>query len=360
MSDKDKQVISRIEDEISKIDNKESNIYFFVTSTHGIFDETLDYIYKMALLLKESGYNVSLIHQDEKFEDNNWLYNTEAYKELPLYDIAKGEVNVGVSDVLLIPEVFASVMNQTSKLPCKRIAIIQNITYLTKFMPLSSQIGDFGIMDCLTFDNNEAELIKSMFPYLNIHVAHTYIDDKFYETNELRDMVVNIVSKSENHVNQIAKQFYWKYPLYKWVTFKDMRGLTQEEYLVNLKEAPITIWIDDESNNGLECLEALANENIVVAKIPDVIPEWAKDDKGSLNNSAIWVNSIQEIPLIVSNLVRAVITDNIPNEIKVDADKVRKEFTKQRSMNEINSIINNVFSARKQELSNIITSIKNK
>ena len=227
-------------------------------------------------------------------------------------------------------------------------------------MPLSSQIGDFGIMDCLTFDNSEAELIKSMFPYLNMHVAHTYIDDKFYETTELRDIAVNIVSKSENHVNQIAKQFYWKYPLYKWVTFKDMRGLSQEEYLVNLKEAPITIWIDDESNNGLECLEALANGNIVIAKIPDVIPEWAKNDDGSLNNSAIWVNSIQEIPIIVSNLVRAVITESVPNEITNDSDKVRKGFTKQRSQDEINTVIENILSSRKQELSNIITSIKNK
>ena len=359
MTEKDKQVISRIEDEISKIDNKESNIYFFVTSTHGIFDETIDYIYKMALLLKESGYNVALIHQDEKFEPNNWLFNTE-YESLPIYDIAKGEVNVGVADILFIPEVFASVMNQTTKLPCKRIAIIQNITYLTKFMPLSSQIGDFGIVDCLTFDYSEADLIKSLFPYMHMHIAHTYVDDKFYETNDLRDMVVNIVSKSENHVNQIAKQFYWKYPLFKWITFKDMRGLTQEEYLTNLKEANITIWIDDEANNGLECLEALANENIVIAKIPDVIPEWAKNEDGSLNNAAIWVNSIQEIPQIVANLVRAVITESIPSEITYDADKVRKQFTKQRSNLEINLAIDDILSTRKQELNNIITSIKNK
>lgn len=351
------KVLKRIEDEIKKIDKKENNIYFFITSTHGIFDETIDYEYKMAYLLRKIGYNVAFIHQDEKFEQNEWVSNKE-FLDIPTYDIAKGEVNVGVSDVLFIPEVFASVMNQTVKLPCKRIALIQNIQYLTKFMPLASQFGDFGIIDFLTFSEGEAQLIKSMFPYMKSHVAHTYIDEQFYCKNQFRDMVINIVSKSADDVNQIAKQFYWKYPLYKWVTFKDMRGLSQEDYKEQLQVSKITIWVDDNADNGIEILEAMASGNIVIAKIPEIIPDWFKNSENTLNNAAVWVSSIQEIPSIVANITRSVITEKIPSELYEDMKKVVSEHTKQRSMEEIEKVINDVLAQRRQELENIITQVK--
>ena len=355
--DKNKIIKERILGEIEKIDKKESNIYFFIMSTHGIKDETIDYVYKMALLLKENGYNVSFIYQDEDFEPNDWL-SVKEYNDIPLYDITKGEVNVGVADVLFIPEVFSSVMNQTTKLPCKRIAIIQNLAYLTKFMPISSQFGDFGIIDALTFDKEEERMIKTFFPYMRTHVAHTYVDDFFYSVDKIRDIVVNIVSRSEDVVNQIAKPFYWRYPIYKWVTFKDMRGLTMEEYADNLKVSNITIWVDEDSNNGLEALEALASGNIVIAKIPNLIPEWAKDENGELTNSIIWVNSIAEIPMLVSNLVRMTITDKIPQQVKDDIQKLMGKINKKKSSEEIVQVIENILSERKEELNNILKNIK--
>lgn len=356
---KDKIVIQRIEEELQRIDKKENNIYFFVTSTHGIVDETIDYVYKMALLLKENGYNVGLIQQDENFEGNKWLGNKE-YDELKVYDISKGEVNVGVSDILFIPEVFASVMNQTTKLPCKRIAIIQSVSYLTKFMPLSSQLADFGIFDVLTFDESEAELIKQYFPYANIYIAHTFIDDFYFSKKELKDMTVNIISKNQEYVNKIAKPFYWKYPLYKWITFKDMRGLSQTELAYNLAESSITIWIDDDSNNGFDMLASLASDNIVIAKIPDVIPSWVMNEENKFNNSIIWVNSITEIPQVLSNIIRAIITNKIPNEIIEDSKNVIKQFSKNRSFEEINNVVNDILEKRRIEINNLLNNISKK
>ena len=59
MSDKDLKVIENIEREISKIDKKENRIFFFVIDTKGVPSGSLEYIYNLALILKEEGYDVT-------------------------------------------------------------------------------------------------------------------------------------------------------------------------------------------------------------------------------------------------------------------------------------------------------------
>ena len=66
MEEKDLTVIQRIEAEIAKIDNKESNIFFFVLDTKGNPSGSLEYIYKLAMILKENEYNVTMLYQKEE------------------------------------------------------------------------------------------------------------------------------------------------------------------------------------------------------------------------------------------------------------------------------------------------------
>ena len=82
MSDKDLKVIENIEKEISKIDKKENRIFFFVIDTKGVPSGSLEYIYNLALILKEEGYNVSMLHTEEEFVGvGAWL--DERYANLP-------------------------------------------------------------------------------------------------------------------------------------------------------------------------------------------------------------------------------------------------------------------------------------
>ena len=106
MEEKDLTVIQRIEAEIAKIDNKESNIFFFVLDTKGNPSGSLEYIYKLAMILKENEYNVTMLYQKEENEEfvgvEEWLGTK--YSELEHYDIASDEVSVSPSDILFIPE----------------------------------------------------------------------------------------------------------------------------------------------------------------------------------------------------------------------------------------------------------------
>jgi hypothetical protein len=54
-------------------------------------------------------------------------------------------------------------------------------------------------------------------------------------------MVINVISKDQSDIKKIVKPFYWKYPYFKWVSFKELRNLSKEEFAKELREGAITI-----------------------------------------------------------------------------------------------------------------------
>lgn len=359
MTEKDNKALTRINEEINKINNKEFNIYFFVIDSKGNPSGSLSYIYKLALILSENGYNVGMLYQDDEFIGvKDWL--GEEYANIPHYNVNNGDVNISVSDILFIPEIFASVMNQTKKLPCKRIAILQNFNFLTEFIPLSIQWGDYGIVDCITQTKQQSDLIKSYFPYVKTSVIPPYIDDSiFYETDDLKDLYINIVSQNDqSYINRIVKPFYWKYPAYRWVSFKDLRGLSQENFANELRKGCITIWVDTDTNFGYTPIEAMKCGSIVIAKIPNDIPEWAKDENGNLLENIVWFDNVQDLHSIIANLVIAWTYDNVPKVIKETQDKVISLYNKENTINHLLYYINNVTEKRKNEMISLISTIK--
>ena len=132
MSDKDLKIIENINREVEKIDKKTNRVYFFVIDTKGVPSGSLEYIYKLAMILKDEGYDVSMLHTEDEFVGvGEWL--GEAYAALPHYNVNKDETGTSPSDLLFIPEIFSQVMNQTKTLPCKRVAILQNYNYVVEF-----------------------------------------------------------------------------------------------------------------------------------------------------------------------------------------------------------------------------------
>ena len=219
MSDKNKIVIENINKEIAKIDKKENRVFFFVIDTKGVPSGSLEYIYNLALIAKEDGYDVSMLHTEEEFVGvGAWL--GEEYTNLPHYNVNKGEVGTSPSDVLFIPEIYSQVMNQTKNLPCKRVAILQNYDYVVEQMPYAAQWGDFGIMEGITNSNYQAAELTEAFPYVKLTKVNPYISKIFGSTITPKKMVINVISKDQSDIKRIVKPFYWKYPYFKWVSFK--------------------------------------------------------------------------------------------------------------------------------------------
>lgn len=358
------RALEKVKEEISKIDKKESKVFFFVLDTKGVASGSLEYIYKLAMIAKNDGYNVGLLYQLEKNDEfvgvKEWL--GDEYANLPHYNVSKDEVEITPSDVVFIPEIFSTVMNQTKKLPCKRIAILQNYDYLIEQMPFAAQWGDFGIIDCITNTEYNSELIKDIFPYVRTTVVTPYIDKMFGNTIEPKKMVINVVSKEQTDIYKIIKPFYWKYPTFRWVSFRDLRGFSKEMFSNALREGAITIWVDEDTSFGYSALEAMKSGSIVIAKIPKAPLEWMNpDDENSttLRNCCVWFDDFNNMHKQIASVVRAWITDKVPAEIAEDSKKATSLYSEERTKSEFLGYLTKVFEARKTELESLIKHVEN-
>jgi hypothetical protein len=354
-----KKAISTIEKEIEKIDKKENNIFFYVIDTEGYASGSLAYIYHLAKFLSDDGYNVGMLYQldkdDEKFIGVEGWLGTD-YSSLPHYDVRKDEITINPSDVLFIPDIFTQVMNQTKKLPCKRIVIMQNFDYVIAQMPFSAQFGDYGIVDVISNTTQNASLIKSVFPYLHTTVIDPFIEKLFGETKEPKIATVNIVAKDENDISRILKPFYWKYPLMKWVSFKDLKGMSKENFANALREGFLTIWIDEDASFGYSAIEAMKCGNVVLAKAPKVYKDWMLEpgSQTQLNKSCFWFDDINQIHDKIAQIVRAFITDKIPEEIFKNQEDVKNMYSEENTKKQIIEYVSTVLTERRNALSELL------
>lgn len=377
--DKNKIVLKRVEDEIAKIVDKKSSIYFFVSDCKNTPNSQMLYIYQMALTMKELGYNVCMLYQinneyskhelkklrssgkmvDETrvFEGvDKWL--GEKYSTLVHLNIASGVWRVSPSDVLFIPEVFSSLMKETydKGIPCKRVVILQNFKYVTEFIPYGDQWMNYGITEAVVSNENQSKLIKSVFPYVNTTVINPYIQESMRKPVTAKKLIVNIAATTSSDIEHIIKTFYWKYPTMQFVTFRSLRNLPVDEYAKMLKEGCITIWHDPYTPWGRSALDAIKCGNIVIGKVPEVLPEWMVDENGNALDNAVWYNSIDDIADILATVIGSWMRDEIPEKLMDGISETAKKYTYGEWKENVEKYINGVMESRKTEF----TAFKNK
>ena len=356
MTEKDKRVISNIETEIEKIASKKSRIYFFVIDTKGVPSGSLEYIYRLAYILMADGYDVNMLHTEDEFVGvKDWLDGS--FASLPHYNVNSGDVGTSPSDILFIPEIYAQVMNQTKKLPCKRIAILQNYDFMVEQMPYSAQWGDFGIMDAITSTNTQAELLKGVFPYVNVTKIDPYISEIFYPTENPKNMVINVISKDQSDIKQIVKPFYWKYPAFRWVSFKELRGLPEAEFAKELRDNVATIVCDNDGAIIYSALEAMKSGSVVMCKLPKNEPEWVKKD-GEYINGCVWYDDFAMLHKQIASVVRSFTTDKLPSVVLESAKQTVAPYTMKNTKEQILKYVADTLDKRKKEMEELLTQVK--
>ena len=354
--DKRKQkIIENIEKEISRIDKRENKIYFFVIDTKGVPSGSLEYIYNLALMAKEEGYDVAMLHTEEEFEGvASWL--GEEYASLPHYNVNKGEVGTSPSDLLFIPEIYSQVMNQTKNLPCKRVVILQNYDFVVEQMPYAAQWGDFGIMEGITNSDYQAAEINEVFPYVKLTKVTPYISKVFGTTIEPKKMVINVIAKDQSDIKKIVKPFYWKYNHLRWVSFKELRNLPKLEFAKALREGAITIIVDEDASFMYSALEAMKSGSIVMVKVPTTEVDWASTDE--LPNCCVWFNDYDTLHKQIASVVRAWITDKVPPVLAEEAKKTAEKYTRENSKKEFMGYVEKALGKRKKEMEELLTQVK--
>jgi len=93
------------------------------------------------------------------------------------------------------------------------------------------------------------------------------------------------------------------------VTFRDMRGLSQEEFVTNLQESFVSVWVDDISGFGTYPLESMACGTPVIGKVPNMKPEWMSDTNG------VWTYELNNMVDVIAEYTQNWLEDNISDQL---------------------------------------------
>ena len=382
-NNKHKEILSRIEKSISAIKNKESVLYFFVADAKNTPNAKMEYVYELAYTLHEKKYNVCILYQlDNEYTEkelsdlirkeqpiderrkfvgvSGWL--GEKYGKLKHLNIANGTWQVSPHDFLFIPEAFAGLMKETynKRVPCKRHAIVQNFRHITEFMPFGDQWATYGITDAIVTTQKQCDLLKSVFKYVNTYLIPPYIPEYFRKPLTAKKLIVNVVSKTQEDAEHIVKMFYWKYRLFNFVPFRFLSGLPREKYAELLKESAITVWVDQDSSFGNNAIESIRCGNIIIGKMPDIIPDWMVDEKGDLLPNGLWVDDINAIPDILASVVNEWIEDEVSPKIYQEMTKTDKKYGFDEWSQNVDNMIEDVFKKRLNEFESVKEMTENK
>ena len=353
------EMLKIVDENIAKLKNKEYTLYFFVLDTKGNPSHSLEYIYHTALTLMKRGHKVVMLHQEAELVGvADWL--GEEYASIPHMNIETENVEVSPSDFIFIPEIFANVMMQTKKMPCKKVVIVQNYGNICEFMPVSHTLETLGIIDVVTTSKFQEEKVKSFFPSVRTHVVSPSTRKAFRDNTDVpRKLIINLIVKEQSDANRITKPFYWKNPLYRWVSFRDLRGLSKDVLAEALREGAITIWADDKTDFGTSLIESVKCGGIVIAKIPERLQDWMKNGE-ELTNSVLWFNDIDEVSDVLPSVIRSWTTDTVPNEVYENQKELKQMFTEDvQELEIIEAYEKNIINRRLSDFEEAKADIKN-
>lgn len=304
----DLEKIQKIEGSLENLKNKSSRIYFLVQDTKGNPKAGIRHIYDIAYTLKTNGYNPIMIHEKTDYQGvASWL--GEKYMELPHESIENKNLSISPEDFIIIPELYGHVMEQLKSFPCGKIVLCQAYDYMLETLSPGVTWGQFGFNKCITTSETQEKYLKDIFRGISVDIIEPLIPECFSKKDKPSKPIIAIHTREQRDTAKIIKTFYLKYPQYRWITFRDMRGINQEEFAKFIKDSFVSVWVDYESGFGTYPLESMITGTPVIGKVPAMKPEWMSENNG------IWTFQFNEIVDLLASFTQNWLEDNINEEL---------------------------------------------
>lgn len=357
--------VENLKTALSKIKSKDFGIYFYTIDTKGNPVASVANIYEHVKVLNELGYRAYVLHQQNDYklyEDQNgmgianWL--GEEYANLPHASIESQQLQVGPSDFLIIPEAFGGLIKETQNFPCKRIVLLQAYEYMLEDLGLGENWQRFGVNDAITTSNSQKEYVESVFRGTKTHVLPVGIPDYFTKNEKPKKPIVSISARDKREILKLVKVFYQKYPHYKFITFRDMSGMSRETFASELKDSFLGVWVDDLAGFGTFPIECMKTNTPVVGKIPRMIPEWMgyTDENGNtqLNENGVWTSNLNALPDIVATMVGLYLEGGIPQNLTNGMEETATKYTMEELRKNVVTTYTNIINHRQVELETLL------
>ena len=119
-----------------------------------------------------------------------------------------------------------------------------------------------------------------------------------------------------------------KFPQYRWVTFRDLRGVSEKIFADQLSESFVSVWIDETSGYGTFPLESMKSGVLCLGIKPNLVPTWMNENNG------IWIDNENLLLDFTADLLQNWLEDNISEEIYTEMGKTLETLPTEEIFNE--------------------------
>ena len=323
----DQDTIKKIEESIEKLKEKTSRIYLMVQDTKGNAKASIRFTYQMAMALKNGGYNPIILHESKDYSGvASWM--GEEYMEITHQPIEGENLQIKPEDFVVVPELYGHVMDQIKGLTCGKIVLCQSYDYMLETIQPGMNWASYGFLKGITTNEEQKKFINGIMKNTSLDIITPLIPKEFTNKSIPPKPIISIHTRDQRDTMKIIKSFYLKYPQFRWVTFRDMRGLNQQEFVDTLQECFVSVWVDDISAFGTFPLESMACGTPVIGKVPNMKPEWMTDSNG------VWTYELNSMVDIIAEYTQNWLEDNISEGLYqsgLDTSKVFQESSEFES-----------------------------
>lgn len=295
----------KLEKSIQNLKDKTSKIYLIVQDTKGNAKASVAYIYNLGMALHTAGYNPIILHEKPDYYGvSDWL-GQEFMDTLPHQAIEGTKLEVSPDDFIVLPELYGFIMEQIAKLPCGKIVLSQAYDHVFETLNPGQTWSQFGFIKCITTTEKQKDYLSNIFRHVSFDILTPFISDNFTPNTLPVKPFVAVHSRDQRDTVNLIKQFYIKYPQYRWITFRDMRGLSESEFAKQLNECCLSIWMDESSSYGTFPLESMKSNVPVLGLVPNMVPTWINENNG------FWVNNKLDIIDYTADFLQSWLEDSI-------------------------------------------------
>jgi glycosyltransferase involved in cell wall biosynthesis len=176
---------------------------------------------------------------------------------------------------------------------------------------------------------------------VSVDVIEPFISENFKKQELPPKTIINIHTREHRDTTNTIKAFYSRFPQYRWFTFRDLRGLSEEEFAERMKDSFASVWVDNISAYGTFPLESIKSGIPVIGVVPNMVPEWMNENNG------IWINNQNILVDVIADFVQNWLEDNISSELYSEMDKTSESLkTNEDFERTVNEIFDNMVTKR--------------
>ncbi|MCK9416904.1 hypothetical protein M0Q97_09630 [Candidatus Dojkabacteria bacterium] len=335
--------IEKIKISLDKLVNKKSKFLFVIPESQSPVASVYE-MYFHASVVKNLGFEVVIM-----VEKGDYIIPTWIEKELTDHkhiSMSDPKLTVGPEDVMIIPEVYSNVMEQTKNLPCLRIGLLQSVDYMMSSLIPGTDWTSFGIQDVITTSQTLKEWLETFYGLgkFNIKTYNIGIPEYFERTNIPQKPVISVIGRNANEISKFVKLFFSKYPQYSWITFDPMvtkskppQPMRRVDFAKRLQGNFAAIWIDRIASFGTFPLECMKSGTIPICLKPDIMPEYMieRDENGvpikAIEGGGVWTENYYDLPVLAGDVLIKFLDDNISPELYDDMEKIALKYNQKDS-----------------------------